>query len=61
MTDADRLRAALIQLDLSQRGAAHLLEVPERDIRHWAQGHGKVPNWLWLALEALMRRERDAP
>jgi hypothetical protein len=56
-TDADKLRAALDRLGLSQRELARQLEVPERDLRHLFAGQGKAPAWLWLAIEALERRQ----
>ena len=52
-SDADRLRITLAKLDLSQRAAAAALELPERTLRHYAQGHGRVPAYVWLALRAL--------
>jgi hypothetical protein len=58
MDDADRLRDILSRLNLSQRALAATLEVPERDLRHLFQGHGKAPAWLWLALAELERRQQ---
>ena len=56
-TDADKLRAALDRLAISQRELARQLEVPERDLRHLFAGQGKAPAWLWLAIESLERRK----
>lgn len=57
MADADKLRDILDALGLSQREAARLLEVQEGTFRGWCSGKGKVPNVVWLALEALQARQ----
>lgn len=54
MTDADRIRAKLTALGLSQRGAARLLGIDERTMRRYCAGD-PVPRVIWLALEALAR------
>lgn len=56
MTDATRLRATLIALGLSQRGAARLLGLDERTVRRWCAGDSPVPTVVWLALDALKPR-----
>lgn len=56
MTDADRLRAELARLGLSQRAAARELEIDDRVVRKWCAGQGTVPSIVWLALEALRPR-----
>lgn len=53
MTDADRLRAALADLGMSQRALAERLEVSDRLVRYWASGQEPVPAYVWLALDAL--------
>lgn len=59
MADADKLRDRLEALGLSQREAARLLEVQEGTFRGWCSGKGKVPNVVWLALEALEARQGE--
>jgi predicted transcriptional regulator len=54
ITDADKLRAALTQLDLSQRGAAKLLGLSERMMRYYCAGTEPVPLMVFLAIERLL-------
>jgi hypothetical protein len=58
-TDADKLRAALDRLKISQRELGRQLEIPERDLRHLFQGHAKVPRWLWLAIAQLEAQAKE--
>ena len=58
-TEADKLRASLEDLGLSQREAARVLEVQEGIFRGWCMGKAKVPNVVWLALEALTLRRAN--
>jgi len=61
-SQADKLRAILADLGLSQREAARVLEVQEGTFRGWCSGKGKIPAVVWLALEALaMRRAKGPP
>ena len=43
---------------MSQRELARQPYIPERDLRHLFQGHGKAPRWLWLALTGLERQSK---
>ena len=52
-TDADRLRATLAALGLSQRGAARDLGLDERTVRRYCAGELVVPRVVWLALAGL--------
>jgi transcriptional regulator with XRE-family HTH domain len=61
MTDADRLRAMLERLRLSQRGLARALDLDERLVRRWCAGQQPVPVIVWLALEGLASRLPTAP
>lgn len=61
MTDADRLRAQLARLGLSQRGLARALGLDERIVRRWAAGADRVPPVVWLAVEALLKRTPTGP
>ncbi len=61
MTDADRLRAALERLGLSQRGFARAIECDERVIRRMCAGQQAVPAVIWLALDGLASRQPVAP
>jgi predicted transcriptional regulator len=53
LTDADRVRAALTQLGLSQRGAAKVLGISDRMVRHYCANTAPVPAAIFLALERL--------
>jgi predicted transcriptional regulator len=53
VTDADKVRAALTQLQLSQRGAAKLMGISERMMRYYCAGTTPVPRVIFLALERL--------
>ena len=52
MTDADRIRAKLATLGLSQRGAARLLGIDEREMRRYCAGQAYVPDIVWYALDS---------
>jgi hypothetical protein len=53
LSDADKLRNALFELGLSQRGAARELDIHERTMRAYCAGRDTVPRVIWLALRAL--------
>ncbi len=57
MTDADRLRAELTRLGLSQRALARELEIDGRVVRRWCAGQLAVPQIVWLAIDALGDRQ----
>ena len=61
MTDADRIRDAITRLGTSQRGLARALDLDERMIRRWAAGADRVPRVVWLAIEALLKRNPAGP
>lgn len=54
-SDADRLRAELERLGLSQRGLARELDLDERTVRRWCAGDSPVPRVVWLAIRATRR------
>lgn len=49
---ANEIRELLARLGLSQRGAAALLGIPERDFRNWCAGR-PAPRYVVLALQYL--------
>lgn len=49
----DELRALLEKLGLSQRSAAHKLEIHEREFRRMCSGQISIPMVVWLALTKL--------
>jgi len=53
MTDADKLRARLATLGLTQRGAARALNIDERTMRRYCAGTHPIPQVIWLALDGL--------
>jgi DNA-binding transcriptional regulator YiaG len=61
VTDADRLRAMLERLRLSQRGLARAIDCDERVVRRWCAGQQPVPTVVWLALDGLASRLPAAP
>jgi len=53
MTDKQEFRDTLSRLELSQRQAAHVLNVGERTVRFWCQDddrpvHGSALQLLWV-------------
>jgi hypothetical protein len=56
-TQADQVRAMLVQLALGQREASRVLEIGERDMRGYCSG-AKVPRVVMLALEQLITQQR---
>jgi len=53
VTDAERIRARLASLDLTQRGAARALSIDERTMRRYCSGTHPIPQVIWLALDGL--------
>jgi transcriptional regulator with XRE-family HTH domain len=53
-TNAEKLRALLEKLELSQRAAARDLEISERMMRYYCSGEHEVPRVVMLALERLL-------
>lgn len=56
MTSADRLRAALARLGLSQGAGAQLLRdagihASDRTMRYWCSGQAEVPEVVWAVLD----------
>jgi hypothetical protein len=60
ITNADKVRAALTHLALSQRGAAIVLGISDRMMRHYCAGTAPVPDAIFLALERLADK-RECP
>jgi DNA-binding transcriptional regulator YiaG len=56
--NSDEYRAALIQLGLTQVGAAKLLGVDERTSRRWANGERDVPGSAARFLQYLIATRR---
>lgn len=52
--DAEKVRALLERISLSQRGAARELEISERMMRYYCSGEQDVPKVVMLALEHLV-------
>jgi len=46
----DELRELLAKAGLSQRGAARVLEIHEREFRLMCSGQIPIPQMVWLAL-----------
>jgi hypothetical protein len=57
-TDADRVRALLARLGMSQREGALELDMRSRDMRGYCAGE-KVPRYVLLALERLVQIKED--
>jgi transcriptional regulator with XRE-family HTH domain len=58
-THADRLRALLQRVGLSQRAAARLLEIDERTMRQWCAGQGAPPESVYRALSPKLAHLED--
>lgn len=56
---AQQLRDLLTLGDLSQRQAAHELEISERMMRYWCAGTHDPPRMALLALERLVQLRRE--
>ena len=59
MTEADKLRALLDSLELSQREAAALAGINQRTMRRYCSGDQPIPPWLHDRLRE--RAGRDPP
>ena len=51
ITPADKLRARLATLGLTQRGAAREIGISERTMRRYCSGY-PIPPMIWLALNS---------
>lgn len=52
---ANQFRNALDRLDLTQVGAAGLLRVGERSVRHWAADDRAIPEPVAILLRLMMQ------
>lgn len=55
----NQYRAAIARLGLSQRAAARLFDVGERQSRRWALGESEPPRAVEIALKLMVELEVD--
>jgi transcriptional regulator with XRE-family HTH domain len=55
----NELRAARLRMYLTQADLASLLDVSRPTVSYYETGHAKVPRTVELAIEALMRRQKN--
>jgi DNA-binding transcriptional regulator YiaG len=56
MNDADYIREELQRVGLSQRAFARLLDIGDREVRHWCAATVPLPYYARLVLAALPTR-----